>query len=111
MSKNCKVCLSHNCLEYDSLRIDGKPIKDISEYSKSKYNEGLEYDNFQKHFSRHLKPYIQQEVKLRKLRVELITTIETQLETLAQIQSNLSIIKDVITESSKLSNIVKSHIL
>jgi hypothetical protein len=100
MGRSCMVCGSPHKTEYDKLRVEGTPIKDIAELAQNKYGEKhLAYHCFQRHFADDLEIVINEQVKASKLREQVVKeNIKKDIEIAKMLTKNLGIVADKIEE-------------
>ena len=99
MGRSCFVDNSPHREEYDRLRLEGKPIKYITELAHSKYNEtNLEYHHFQKHFANHVESLVTEAVKANRLRDEVVKeVVKKDIEIIKTFSSNLQSVTDQVS--------------
>lgn len=102
MGRSCFICNSPNLAEYNKMRLEGIPIKEIFAYSQNKYNEKhLRYHHFQKHFSTHVEELVETQVKASRIRDEYVkTVIKKDMEIVKRMSRNLEIVADKIEEKA-----------
>lgn len=101
MGRTCSVCNSIHKAEYERMRFEeGKNIKEIWIYARSKYNEQFSYHSMQRHLL-HAKQYVQASIEVNKLRKKVIEeSMKKDIEIVTRIERNLGICDRVINEST-----------
>jgi len=77
---------------------EGKNVKEIWIYARSKYNEPFSYHSMQRHLL-HAKQYVQASIEVNKLRKKVIEeSMKKDIEIATRIERNLGICDRVINE-------------
>lgn len=104
MGRSCFVCNSPHRSEYDQLRIDGMPVKDVwQKIALDKYGEShLQYHHFQKHCANHIEVIVSESVKANRLRDQVIKeVIKKDVEIIKTFSHNLELVADRVDTIAK----------
>ena len=103
LGRICFICNSPHRAEYDQMKLDGKPIKEIHAYSHNQYQENhLEYYHFQKHFANHVEVLVREQEKAGKLRDQYVKeVIKKSIDIGRRLQRNLELVTDKIEEKAQ----------
>jgi hypothetical protein len=114
MGRSCYVCNSPNRSEYDKLRLEGMPVKEIwRSIAIGKYNENkLQYHHFQKHFQNHVELLVNETIKANRLRDQVIKeVVKKDIEIVKTFSHNLEMVTDkvdtIVKEMDDLDSIMK----
>jgi len=104
MGRSCFVCGSPHMEEYNKLRIEGMPVKQIwKDIALGKYQENhLQYHHFQKHCANHIELLINEAVKANRLRDQVVKeVIKKDIEVVKTFSHNLEMVTGNVDKIAK----------